>query len=116
MSTDTHQLETVQLSTNAAKQVAKIRTDESIGDDQYLRIAVKGGGCAGMSYELGFDHKNENDLLYDSQGVSIIVDKRHLMYLQGIVIDFFDGLDNRGFVFNNPQATSTCGCGTSFSA
>lgn len=116
MSATTQHLESVSLSANAARQVLKIREDENIPSDQHLRIAVKGGGCAGMSYELGFDFKTEKDVDFISEGVPVIVDKRHLMYLQGIVIDFYDGLDNRGFVFNNPQATSTCGCGTSFSA
>lgn len=106
----------VTLSERAAKQVRKIRVDESVADDQFLRIAVKGGGCSGLSYNLGFDTATSNDQRFHVHGVEVIVDKRHLLYLEGITVDFHDGLDARGFVFNNPNATSTCGCGTSFSA
>lgn len=105
----------VHLTERAARQIRKIREDESTPDDQYLRVGVKGGGCSGMSYVLGFDHKNEFDTLIEREGIQVIVDKRHLMYLGGTVVDFRDGLDARGFTFENPQATSTCGCGTSFS-
>lgn len=106
----------VTLSERAARQVQKIRVDESIANDQFLRIAVKGGGCSGLSYNLGFDTATSNDHRFHVHDVEIIVDKRHLLYLEGICVDFHDGLDARGFVFNNPNATSTCGCGTSFSA
>lgn len=116
MSSETQKDAIIQLSERAAKQVAHIRENDSIPEDHYLRVGVKGGGCAGMSYELGFDQKNENDQFVESQGVTVIVDKRHAIYLAGIVVDFHDGLDARGFVFENPNAESTCGCGTSFSA
>lgn len=105
----------VVLTERAASQIMKIRTDEAIPSDQFLRVGVKGGGCSGMSYVLGFDHKNDFDVELDREGVSVIVDKRHLMYLGGTVVDFRDGLDARGFTFENPKAASTCGCGTSFS-
>ena len=117
MATETQNADKViQLSERAANQVAKIRSEEQIPEDQYLRVGVKGGGCAGMSYQLGFDQKNENDELVETHGVEVVVDKRHAIYLEGIVVDFQDGLDARGFVFENPNAASTCGCGTSFSA
>lgn len=105
----------VQLTARAAKQILKIREDESTPDEQFLRVGVKGGGCSGMSYVLGFDHKNDFDTQIEREGIQVIVDKRHLMYLSGTVVDFRDGLDARGFTFENPQATSTCGCGSSFS-
>jgi iron-sulfur cluster assembly protein len=105
----------VVLTERAAKQIMKIRTDETIPSDQFLRVGVKGGGCSGMSYVLGFDHKNSFDVELEREGVAVIVDKRHLMYLGGTVVDFKDGLDARGFTFENPKAASTCGCGTSFS-
>jgi iron-sulfur cluster assembly protein len=105
----------VNLTARAARQIRKIREDETTPDDQFLRIGVKGGGCSGMSYVLGFDHKTEFDVELEREGIPVIVDRRHLMYLGGTVIDFRDGLDARGFTFENPQATSTCGCGTSFS-
>jgi len=106
----------VSLTERAARQIKKIVDDEEIPSGHILRIAVKGGGCSGLSYSLGFDQRTDNDEYYTILGVDVIVDKRHILYLSGISIDFHDGLDARGFVFNNPNATSTCGCGTSFSA
>lgn len=114
MLTETKIQSPVQLTPSAARQIHKIKKDEQIPDDQFLRVAVTGGGCAGMSYDLGFDHKTENDETAESEGIQVIIDKRHILYLEGISIDFSEGLNNRGFVFSNPQATSTCGCGTSF--
>jgi iron-sulfur cluster assembly protein len=106
----------VGLTDRAVRQIAKIRRDEAIPDDNILRIGVKGGGCSGLSYTLGFDHKTEHDIEYEIGGISVIVDKRQALYLQGTSVDFHDGLDARGFTFTNPVATSTCGCGSSFSA
>lgn len=105
----------VVLTERAARQIEKVRTDEQIPADQILRVGVKGGGCSGMSYVLGFDTKTDFDVEMIREGVDVIVDKRHLMYLGGTVVDFKDGLDARGFTFENPKAASTCGCGTSFS-
>jgi iron-sulfur cluster assembly protein len=116
---DSHPTETgipVSLTERAARQVKRILGEEQIPSHHFLRIAVKGGGCSGLSYSLGFDERTENDECYTTNGIEVIVDKRHILYLSGISIDFHDGLDARGFVFNNPNATSTCGCGTSFSA
>ena len=79
-----------------------------------LRIGVKGGGCSGMTYILGFEQKKENDIEFESEGIKCIMDKSHEMYLQGMLIDWQDGLNNRGFNFVNPNASSSCGCGTSF--
>lgn len=107
--------EAVIITERAVRQINKIRADENIPDDQYLRVGVKGGGCSGMSYVLGFDHQNEFDMQLDRTGIQVIVDKRHLIYLGGTVVDFKDGLDARGFTFENPRASSTCGCGSSFS-
>lgn len=104
----------VTLTDRAARQVEKIKADQNLGDELYLRVAVEGGGCSGLSYKLGLDHKNEEDTVFESKGIEIVVDRRHIMYLEGISIDYPDGLDARGFVFNNPNANETCGCGTSF--
>lgn len=107
--------EAVILTERAAQQIKKIKITENIPDDQYLRVGVKGGGCSGMSYVLGFDHKNDFDKVLDREGIQVIVDQRHLIYLGGTVVDFRDGLDARGFTFENPRAATTCGCGSSFS-
>ena len=79
-----------------------------------LRIGVKGGGCSGMTYILRFEQKKENDIEFESEGIKCVMDKAHEMYLQGMHIDWQQGLNNRGFNFINPNASSSCGCGTSF--
>lgn len=81
---------------------------------QVLRVGVKGGGCSGMSYILGFDKKEDNDKPFEIEGIPCVMNKAHELYLAGIEIDWEDGLNNRGFTFSNPNASSTCGCGTSF--
>lgn len=104
----------VQLTERAADQVRHIQEDEALDDDLCLRVAVEGGGCSGLSYKLGFDYESEEDEVIISQGVKIIVDPKHMMYLKGISVDYPDGLDARGFTFDNPNANETCGCGSSF--
>jgi iron-sulfur cluster assembly accessory protein len=104
----------VTLTPRAAKQIRRIREKEEIGDNLFLRVAVEGGGCAGLNYKLGFDFKNEEDTDHLSEGIEIVIDPKHLMYLDGIVIDYPDGLDARGFTFDNPNASENCGCGSSF--
>ena len=79
-----------------------------------LRVGVKGGGCSGMSYVLGFDTPTEKDIHYEADGISFIMEKAHQMYLYGMQIDWQGGLNSRGFTFSNPNASSTCGCGSSF--
>ncbi|MEX0894153.1 MAG: iron-sulfur cluster assembly accessory protein [Balneolaceae bacterium] len=104
----------VNLTNRAARQVRKIRENEDLEEELYLRVAVEGGGCAGLNYKLGFDFKTEEDRLFESEGIEIVIDTNHLMYLDGIQIDYPDGLDARGFTFDNPNASESCGCGTSF--
>lgn len=104
----------VTLTKRAAKQILYIRENETIEGNLYLRVAVEGGGCAGLNYKLGFDFKNNGDNQYESENIDIIIDPKHLMYLDGIVIDYPDGLDARGFTFDNPNASENCGCGSSF--
>lgn len=103
------------LTERAARQVQKIVEKEGLEPGLYLRVAVEGGGCSGLSYKLGLDYLSDDDQMYDSYGVEIIVKKEHLIYLEGISIDYPEGLDARGFVFDNPNATDNCGCGESFS-
>lgn len=104
----------VQLTARAAQQVQKILQEQDQNNDLYLRVAVEGGGCSGLSYKLGLDHKTEDDRVIESQGLEVVVDSKHMMYLEGISIDYPDGLDARGFTFDNPNAEETCGCGSSF--
>jgi iron-sulfur cluster assembly protein len=104
----------VKLTENAIKEVKKLMAEPGFEAGQYLRIGVKGGGCSGMSYVLGFDKQEDGDEIYDIEGIPVIMKNAHGIYLFGIAIDFEDGLNARGFVFNNPNASSTCGCGTSF--
>jgi iron-sulfur cluster assembly protein len=103
------------LTERAISEVRKIMEQNSIPESYGLRVGVKGGGCSGLSYNLGFDaEKREGDKVLEQEGITMFVDNKSLFYLMGCEIDFTDGLNGRGFVFNNPQATKTCGCGSSF--
>ncbi len=104
------------LTDGAVEQLGRLSTEKGVPEGHSLRVGVKGGGCAGFSYILGFDEKKENDDVFEINGISVIMDKAHAIYLVGIEIDFVQGLNNRGFTFNNPNAKESCGCGTSFSA
>lgn len=104
----------VMLTERAARQVHEIKKKESLDENLFLRVAVEGGGCSGLSYKLGFDIKTDEDKVVESQGMEIIINPKHLMYLEGIEIDYPDGLDARGFTFDNPNASESCGCGSSF--
>lgn len=104
------------LTDSAIEQLQRIRSEQSVPDNYGLRVGVKGGGCSGFSYILGFDDKKEKDEEFFIGGLKVYVEKAHALYLIGIEIDWHNGLNNRGFVFNNPNAKETCGCGTSFSA
>jgi iron-sulfur cluster assembly protein len=107
--------EEISLTEKAARQVEKLRAENNIPSSQNLRIGVKGGGCSGLTYVLGFDEgPKENDRVFTGFGVTLFVDPKSLFYLSGTVLDFSDGLNGKGFVFNNPQASKTCGCGSSF--
>lgn len=104
----------VMLTERAARQVRQIKKQESLDEELHLRVAVEGGGCSGLSYKLGFDIKTDEDKIVESQGMEIVINPKHLMYLEGIEIDYPDGLDARGFTFDNPNASESCGCGSSF--
>ncbi|MDX2136230.1 MAG: iron-sulfur cluster assembly accessory protein [Saprospiraceae bacterium] len=106
----------VALTDSAVEQLHIIRKTENVPDDYCLRVGVKGGGCSGFTYVLAFDQADAADDLFEVNGIRVAMNKAHAIYLLGMVIDFVQGLDNRGFTFNNPNATDTCGCGTSFSA
>ncbi|MEW5798047.1 MAG: iron-sulfur cluster insertion protein ErpA [Bacteroidota bacterium] len=103
------------LTERAAQEVFSIKEKNNIPENHSLRLGVKGGGCSGLSYVLVFDDNiKEKDIILEKHGVKIIVDQKSMFYLSGTTLDFTDGLNGRGFVFNNPQATKTCGCGSSF--
>lgn len=106
----------ITLSERATEAVRKIMSTKEIPEGYGLRVGVKGGGCSGMSYILGFDKKREHDIAFDLDGITVYVDRRQGLYLMGTVVDYHDGLNARGFTFENPNATATCGCGSSFSA
>ena len=105
----------VNLTEGAINEVKRLMSEPDFDQGQYLRIGVKGGGCSGLSYVLGFDKKEEDDEVYEMEGIPVIMKKAHGIYLFGMEVDFEDGLNARGFVFKNPNASSTCGCGSSFS-
>jgi iron-sulfur cluster assembly protein len=103
------------LTERAIVEVRKIMEQNTIPESYGLRVGVKGGGCSGLSYTLGFDaDQREGDKVLEHQGIRMFVDPKSLFYLMGCEIDFTDGLNGRGFVFNNPNAQKTCGCGSSF--
>jgi iron-sulfur cluster assembly protein len=105
----------VKVTLKAIEEIKKIKAQNSIPDSYGLRVGVKGGGCSGLSYTLGFDAESrEQDKILAMQDINIFVDKKSLFYLMGVELDFSDGLNGRGFTFNNPNATKTCGCGSSF--
>ena len=115
--TETKQAAAVQplmLTDGAIKAIHNILKEQNIPDDHALRIGVKGGGCSGFSYVLGFDKRDDKDDLFMIEDIQVVIEKAHLMYLTGMEIDWVEGLNNRGFSFNNPNAKSTCGCGSSF--
>lgn len=104
----------VQLTEGAIQEIKRLMQEPGFEQGQFLRVGVKGGGCSGMSYVLGFDKQENDDELYDIEGIPLIMKQAHGIYLVGITVGFEDGLNARGFTFDNPNASSTCGCGTSF--
>lgn len=107
--------ETVMITAKAADEIRKIKSDNNIPELHALRLGIKGGGCSGMSYVLAFDEKpRQGDNIFEREGLTVYVDPKSLFYLSGTTLDFSDGLNGKGFVFNNPNAVRTCGCGQSF--
>jgi len=104
----------VTLTSSAVKEVKRLM-NQADAKGSCLRLGVKGGGCSGMTYILEFDEPQAADEVYDIDGVKVIINPAHGIYLFGMEVDFEDGLNARGFVFHNPNASKTCGCGTSFS-
>jgi iron-sulfur cluster assembly protein len=105
----------VTITARAAEEIRKIKLENKIPEAHALRLGVKGGGCSGMTYVLAFDESpKERDMIYQLEGLTVHIDPKSQFYLSGTILDFSDGLNGRGFVFNNPNAARTCGCGHSF--
>jgi len=100
---------------SAKEQAIKLMKEENL-INPFIRVGVKGGGCSGLSYDLSFDDKlNEGDQEFEDKGVKIVCDRKSFLYLLGTELDYSGGLNGKGFTFNNPNASRTCGCGESFS-
>lgn len=109
--------EDVSLTSKAIKEVKRIMKENNVPGDYGLRIGVKGGGCSGLSYSLGFVSESKpTDTIMEFEGINVFIDMKSFLYLNGTEIDYSDGLQGKGFVFNNPNAKRTCGCGSSFNA
>ncbi len=107
----------IKVSESASKKIVDMMNDDGFDASQdYVRVGVKSGGCSGLSYDLTFDKSiGENDKVFEDNNVKIAVEKKSFLYLAGTVLEFSGGLNGKGFVFNNPNASRTCGCGESFS-
>ena len=107
----------IKVSDSAKKKAIDLMTEDGFNPtNDFIRVGVKSGGCSGLSYELKFDNKqNEDDKLIEDNGMKILCDKKSFLYLIGTTLEFSGGLNGKGFVFNNPNSQRTCGCGESFS-
>ncbi|TXI70027.1 MULTISPECIES: HesB/IscA family protein [unclassified Flavobacterium] len=107
----------IKVSDTASKKIIEMMQDDGFDTTKdYVRVGVKSGGCSGLSYELKFDKEiGENDKIFEDNNVRIAVEKKSFLYLAGTILEFSGGLNGKGFVFNNPNAQRTCGCGESFS-
>lgn len=107
----------IKVNDDAKSHLSRLMSESGFDVAQdYVRVQVKSGGCSGLSYDLSFDHnKSDNDEVYEDSPVKIVVDKKSFLYLIGTTLEFSGGLNGKGFVFNNPNANRTCGCGESFS-
>jgi len=100
----------------AKEKITTLIHDDGKPADSFVRVGVEGGGCSGLSYQLTFDNQLQaDDKIFEDKGVKVVVNKKSFLYLIGTELDFSDGLNGKGFQFNNPNATRTCGCGESFS-
>ena len=107
----------IKVSDLAKEKAIQLMTEDGFKPfEDYIRVGVKSGGCSGLEYVLKFDNqKTDSDHIFEDNGIKIIVDKKSVLYLAGTILDFSAGLNGKGFVFNNPNANRTCGCGESFS-
>ncbi|MBY5950800.1 iron-sulfur cluster assembly accessory protein [Algoriphagus sp. NF] len=104
------------VSDKAKERILELKREEGRTENENIRVSVKGGGCSGLMYDLGFDaNLVDSDHVFEDKGIKIIVDRKSLLYLAGTTLEFSDGLNGKGFQFVNPNASRTCGCGESFS-
>ena len=108
----------VTITEKAALEIKRVVSEKQMPEDTVLRIGVAGGGCSGFQYALGFDNKadEDEDFISEQHGIKVAVKKKFALHLDGTNVDFYDGLEKRGFTFDNPNAVKSCGCGQSFSA
>lgn len=104
----------VQFTQGAIEELQRLQQSQANADKPFLRVGVKGGGCSGMTYVLEYDTKADTDEEFEVEGIKVVMNKAHELYLHGMTVEFEGGLNSRGFTFKNPNASSTCGCGTSF--
>ncbi len=105
----------IYISDKAVDKVRQLKTDASLTEDYFLRVSVVGGGCSGLSYKLDFDNESQpNDQIFEEKGVKLVTDLKSFLYLCDTTLDFTDGLNGKGFHFENPNASRSCGCGESF--
>ena len=107
----------IKVSDHAKEKAIQLMTEDGFKPfEDFIRVGVKSGGCSGLEYVLKFDNqKKDTDQVFEDNGVKIIIDKKSVLYLAGTILEFSGGLNGKGFVFNNPNANRTCGCGESFS-
>ena len=108
----------ITLTEKAASEIKRVIDAQEMGEEALLRVGIAAGGCSGFQYSLGFDTKTDatKDEVSEQHGIRVAVDKKSDLFLDGTTIDYYDGLEKRGFVFDNPNAVKSCGCGSSFTA
>jgi iron-sulfur cluster assembly protein len=106
----------IKVTESARQQVQHLMATENYSSDSFVRVGVQGGGCSGLMYQLDFDNElKEGDQVFEDNGVKVVVDRKSFLYLVGTELEYTGGLNGKGFVFKNPNANRTCGCGESFS-
>ena len=105
----------ISVTEQAKNKLSHLKAEEGFNQDAFLRVSVKGGGCSGLMYDMGFDTElREGDQIFEDNDVRVVVDMKSFLYVHGTILEYSGGLNGKGFVFNNPNATRTCGCGESF--
>ena len=100
---------------SAKNKIDELKTSEGLSEDFFVRVSVTSGGCSGLTYNMDFDNESkENDQIFEDNGVKVVTDLRSFLYLCNTTLEFSGGLNGKGFFFNNPNASRTCGCGESF--